>query len=331
MTSADPRSRVARSVSPTHRGPEIATVADIPALNSVFTEAFTERYRKDGLVGVRVPPLNPAIWRYAIEDADEGALCWRTDSGRIAAFNMVHQSGTEGWMGPLCVDPALQGGGLGKVMVQAGVQWLRQRGATVIGLETMPRTMENIGFYSSIGFVPGYLTVTLNLEAGKNTSDAPVVLLSRLSSQEKVAAIESCRELTGAVMPGYDFTREIVLTEKHTLGDTVILGTADAPMGFALCHSVPLVEGRAREELRVLKLVIRKQSHLPALTGLLLDHARRTGTRRVAIRMQGDYSEAYRTLIMLGARVRWTDLRMSVFGWRELPPAEGLVLSNWEI
>jgi len=77
--------------------------------------------------------------------------------------------------------------------------------------------------------------------------------------------------------------------------------------------------------------VVSRQAHLPPLIGALTDLARRTGTRRVAIRLQGDYTEAYRTLIALGARVRWTDLRMSVFGWSELPPAEGMVLSNWEI
>ena len=38
------------------------------SLNVVFSDAFTERYRRDGMVGVRVPYLNPAVWRYAIED-----------------------------------------------------------------------------------------------------------------------------------------------------------------------------------------------------------------------------------------------------------------------
>ena len=55
------------------------------------------------------------------------------------------------------------------------------------------------------------------------------------------------------------------------------------------------------------------------------------GTRRMAVRLQGDYPDAYRTLIGLGARVRWTDLRMSAHGWTEVAPSEGMVLSNWEI
>ena len=324
--TASPRSW--RSIRPLE-GPSVATVDDIPQLNDVFSEAFTERYRKDGMAGVRVPPLNPSIWRYAIDDAGDGALCWRDERGRIAAFNIVHHSGTEGWMGPLCVRPDSQGAGLGKIVVQSGMKWLREKSVKVIGLETMPRTMDNIGFYSNLGFVPGHLTVTLTLEAAL-AERAPEVL-SRLSSFEKEAAIIACRELTMRVMPGYDFTRELELTDRLTLGDTILMGPVDAPIGFAVCHTAPLVEGRTRDELRVLKLVLARRSSLPQMLGSLADLARRTGTRRVAIRLQGDYPDAYRTLVALGARVRWTDLRMSAHGWTEIAPVDGMVLSNWEI
>lgn len=320
--------RTRRSVPPL-QGPAVATPDDIPQLNEVFSEAFTERYRQDGMTGVRVPPLNPAIWRYAIEDAGDGALCWRDDRGRIAAFNMVHHAGTEGWMGPLCVRPDQQGGGIGTIVVQAGMRWLRLQQVKVIGLETMPRTMDNIGFYSKLGFVPGHLTVTLTLDAAL-TERAPL-LVSRLSPFEREAAVAACRDLTARVMPGYDFTRELELTDRLALGDTLLWGPLQAPTGFALYHTVPLVEGRSRDELRVLKLVLEQRGELPALMGSLADMARRTGTRRVAIRMQGDYPDAYRALVALGARVRWTDLRMSAHGWNEAPPAYGMVLSNWEI
>jgi hypothetical protein len=111
----------------------------------------------------------------------------------------------------------------------------------------------------------------------------------------------------------------------------MLLGSAEAPSGFALCHTAPLVAGRTRDELRVLKMVLTRRSELPRMLGALADMARRVGTRRVAIRLQGDYPDAYRTLVALGARVRWTDLRMSAHGWTEVPPAEGMVLSNWEI
>src|SRR5688572_18980052 len=133
-------------------GPHPIRLGDVPALNQVFSDAFTERYRRDGLVGVRVPFLNPAIWRYAIDDAGEGAMLWRDERGEIAAFNIAHRSGIEGWMGPLAVRPDVQEAGVGKAIVRAGREWLERDGAAVIGLETMPRTMDNIGFYSALGF-----------------------------------------------------------------------------------------------------------------------------------------------------------------------------------
>ena len=324
--TASPRSW--RGVRPS-RGPFVATVEDIPALNEVFTEAFTERYRRDGMTGVRVPPLNPAIWRYAIEDAGDGALCWRDDRGKIIAFNIVHHSGAEGWMGPLCVRSEHQGSGLGKTIVETGQRWLERQNVRVIGLETMPRTMDNIGFYSALGFIPGRLTITLMLDAVAD--EATPLLLSRLGAADRAAALAGCVALTDRVSKGYDFTRELELTDKLALGDTLIIGPVASPVGFALCHTSPLVEGRVRDEMRVLKLVLRSRSDLPLLVRHISEYARRAGTRRIAIRVQGVYEDAYRTLVQLGARVRWTDLRMSVHGWSEPTPSEGMVLSNWEI
>src|SRR5438045_2936282 len=156
-------------------GPYAVRVDDIGPLNHVFSDSFTERYRRDGMVGVRVPFLNTAIWRYAIEDAAEGAMVWRDDRDRIIAFNMVHRSGSEGWMGPLAVRTEFQGNGTGKEIVARGVEWLRSQDVSIIGLETMPRTMDNIGFYSRLGFLPGKLTITSTLEAA--FADTPTRLM----------------------------------------------------------------------------------------------------------------------------------------------------------
>ena len=316
-------------VGPLVDGPYRARLDEVAELNQVFSDAFTERYRRDGMVGVRVPFLNPAVWRYAIEDAAGGAMIWRDDRGRIAAFNMVHHSGTEGWMGPLAVRTEHQGAGAGKEVVTRGVDWLKAQGARVIGLETMPRTMDNIGFYSRLGFVPGRLTLTTTLDAV--VADRPPLLLGRLSSAEKDAAVGECHELLHGLLPGYDFTREIVLTDDLSLGDTVLVRDGGRVTGFALAHTVPLVEGRAREELRVLKLVVEREEQFEPLVRALSDLARRSGMRRVALRVQGDYGAAYRRLVAMGARVRWTDLRMALEGYEERTPARGIVLSNWEI
>lgn len=310
-------------------GPHPAGDRDITLLNRVFSEAFTERYRKDGMLGVRVPHLNPVIWKFAIADAGAGAMVWRDEGGAIVAFNVAHCSGIEGWMGPLVVHPDYQGRGLGKTIVNTGIDWLKSIGAQVIGLETMPRTMDNVGFYSSLGMLPGHLTVTVTVDSA--ASSVVPESIGRLPESERDSAIEECRALVGELQPGHDFTREIALTDSMAIGDTVLLRHGGELAGFALCHSVPLVDGRVREELRVLKLAARSDEDFDLLIGQLAAFSRKCGTRRLAIRAQGQYPEIYRRLILRGGRVRWTDLRMTVYGYPERLAASGTVLSNWEI
>ena len=208
-------------------------------------------------------------------------------------------------------------------------EWLRVHGAAVIGLETMPRTMDNIGFYSGMGFVPGRLTLTTTLDAAY--AERPAPLFGRLPAREKDDVLARCRDLVSSLQPGYDHTREIQLTDELALGDTLLLYKGDDIIGFALCHTTPLVEGRARDDLRVLKLALLDMSAFDEMVRLLCDFARRGGTRRLAIRVQGDYDAAYQRLIGMRARVRWSDLRMTLEGYAERKTARGLVLSNWEI
>lgn len=313
-------------------GPERATMEDVDALNRLFAEAFTDRYHRDGMSSVRVPYLSREIWRYAIEVADQGAMVWRDDNGHLAAFNMVHLSGVEGWMGPLAVRPVLQGGGAGTQVVRAGVTWLRGRGARILGLETMPRTVDNIGFYSRIGFAPGHLTVTMVRELeGREPGRQAGRLVSRSDNPE--SRIAATRDLTQSLAPGLDYTREISLTLDLGLGDATILEGQDGrPLAFALWHTAALAQGRPNDELRILKVVARDLAAFRALLRAIEDHATSRGTlHRVSLRCQTAYQEAYRSLLDDGYRVHWTDLRMTMPDAPERHATPGIVMSNWEI
>lgn len=327
--SASHASHASRGSRAPLAGPYPILPQDIGELNVLFSDAFTERYRRDGLVGVRVPPLNPAIWRYAIDDSGSGAMLWRDAAGAIAAFNIAHASGAEGWMGPLAVCVAGQGTGQGKAIVRAGIAHLAAVGCRTIGLETMPRTVDNIGFYAGLGFVPGHLTVTVTLEAGA----VPTVrdLLSLLGPVDRDDAIAECATLADAMLPGADYTREIRLTHELSLGDTLLFRRGGALAGFALCHAAPLVESRSREELRVLKLLAVDLDAFTAMLPALCALARRSATVRAAIRMQGEHGDAFGKAVEAGGRVRWTDLRMTLGGYPQVFAQRGVALSNWEI
>src|SRR5207245_527915 len=114
-------------------GPERAGERDIDGLNRVFAEAFTDRYRRDGVVGVR-----------------------------------------------------------------AAVDGLIEQGVTTLGLETMPRTVENIGFYAQVGFVPGHLTVTMTNDIATRGHRAPLLLSAR-QGHARAQALDAVRGLVGAL------------------------------------------------------------------------------------------------------------------------------------
>jgi len=314
---------------PAVAGPMRAAESDIDDINRVFSDAFTERYHRDGMTGVRVPLLNPPVWRYALSAAGDGALVWWDDARNVAAFNLVHTSGREGWMGPLAVRPDCQGRGLGRAIVGTGIQLLKDRGCRVIGLETMPRTIENIGFYSGLGFRPGHLTITLAREASRTGAD-PVEDGSRAPRKE--AALADCAALVGRLSPIPDFTREMRLTIDQRLGDVTEIRRQGALVAFALWHTVPLAVSRGSEEIRILKLAAADSAALAELVERVMREAAARGLRKVTLRCQTAYRAAYRLFLELGFRVHWTDLRMTLDGYEEPMISDGaVVFSNWEI
>jgi hypothetical protein len=192
----------------------------------------------------------------------------------------------------------------------------------------MPRTIENIGFYSRLGFRPGHLTVSMTHDLdgpGRGSG-------TRLSALGVEDGLVRCRALVQSLTPGVDFSREISLTLEHGLGDVTLLPERGALAGFALWHAAPLAEGRSGEEVRVLKLAARDQASFRRVVEAVEADAWAARSRRVSIRCQSAYREAYGTLLDAEYRVHWTDLRMTFDGKGERPVAGGgVVFSNWEI
>lgn len=309
-------------------GPYPLEPGRIEELNRVFADAFTERYHRDGMTGVRVPRLNPQIWRYAIAAAGAGALYWTDEAGALAAFNLAHVCGSEGWMGPLAVRPDCQGRGLGRIIVSAGIRHLAEHGCTTIGLETMPRTVDNIGFYSRLGFRPQHLTVSM-VRDGLPGDAVAVGRVSTLGSRHDW--VGEAAALSGRLVAGLDFSREMRLTRELSLGDVSFVTRDGVWRAFALWQAVPLAAGRPPEELRILKVVAADRAAFREVLEGAMAAAAAAGLDRVAIRCQTAFGDAYGDLLAAGFRVHWTDLRMVHAGNPERPPAEGIVFSNWEI
>jgi len=190
--------------------------------------------------------------------------------------------------------------------------------------------VENIGFYARLGFFPGHLTVTLTNDIVTRGHQAPV-LLSQRKSAASGPTLEAARDLVAALAPGYDFTREILLTAELGLGDTSLVDGDGGLDALVLWHSAPLADGRPKDEVRVLKLAARDPRTFDAAIATTEAAAARAGIRRVAVRCQTRFDDAFRRLVARGYRVRWTDLRMTYEGYSEPHPGRGVLFSNWEI
>src|SRR5207247_4974770 len=133
--------------------------------------------------------------------------------------------------GRLAGRPDRQGGGVGKTLVRTAPDWLLEQRVSTLGLDTMPRPVQNIGFYARLGFSPGHLTVTLTNDIATRGHSAPVLL-----SQRKGAAGEdglaAARRLVSSLAPGYDFTRELRLTLEPGLGDASLVAGAGGLRAF---------------------------------------------------------------------------------------------------
>jgi ribosomal protein S18 acetylase RimI-like enzyme len=123
----------------------VATATDraamIPVINEAFAiEAFLEGTRTDN---ARLTGMMGAGSFLVAED----------DSSRIVASVYVEVRGTRGYIGMLAVDPALQGKGLGRAMVEAAEDHCRRLGCVAMDLTVLSLRPDLPPRYRKLGYV----------------------------------------------------------------------------------------------------------------------------------------------------------------------------------
>lgn len=72
--------------------------------------------------------------------------------GRLVAAAMVGHDGHRGWVYYVSADPAHQGEGLGRLIMEAAEQWLLARGIWKLQLMVRKTNTPVIGFYEALGY-----------------------------------------------------------------------------------------------------------------------------------------------------------------------------------
>lgn len=124
-----------------------ATVDDAEAIAALVNRAYeVERFFVEG------DRVTPAAVR---QDLTTGEILLVTGSdGAVRACVYVRITGSRGYFGMLAVDPAEQGRGLGRALIEDVEAYARARGASVMAISVVHVRTELLAFYRRLGYVP---------------------------------------------------------------------------------------------------------------------------------------------------------------------------------
>ena len=134
-----------------------AVLTDIPALHRLIESAYRGEASRAGwtteadlLDGQRTDPADLAD---VLADSKQGMLtAWR--DGELTGCILIADRGEGiGYFGMLSISPTLQGGGLGRRLVEAAHRALAERfGARCVRISVFPQRETLIGWYQRLGY-----------------------------------------------------------------------------------------------------------------------------------------------------------------------------------
>ena len=113
-------------------------------------QAVVALWRACDLVASYNDPV--ADFRFAKAGACSDVLVAVDSTGEVAGSVMVGHDGHRGWLYYVAAQPTLRSKGVGRRMVQAAENWLRQRGVVKVQLLVRETNTKVVGFYEHLGF-----------------------------------------------------------------------------------------------------------------------------------------------------------------------------------
>lgn len=309
-------------------------VEDIDDVRRIDSIAWEELIRK---IYPDLPKITPrteaGILSYLHADPD-GAVVAVDEHAGVIGSSFSHIWGKTGWVGPLTVLPSYQDIGVGKELLKYSLRHLEDRGCSDIGLETMPEQSANIGMYLKVGLRPEGLVIVMgkSLENHKPPPPSEAVAFERLS--RRLAAerhmLASVKEISNTLSPGLDYTAEVQLTRKSSVGDTIFAKAGGEYCGFCTVHTM-----MRREEMR--GSAVRCLGVLPGRGSAVLDPllasaealAAEAETPEIMVPIPGNRRRAIDAALSRGYRVVQTLERMIWMGSSGMTSGTGDNLCSW--
>jgi GNAT superfamily N-acetyltransferase len=167
----------------------------------------------------------------ALKRSDPGGCLVMQDGEEIIGYTYSKTMGNEGYLGPLGIIPKYRNMGLGKVLIQKNLDYLRKK-CKIIGLEALPENGDVIGFYQKMGFVSGFPSYIFHIPK-KLKMDPPIRDVS-LKNASDMGELEFSNVLNGIKkwdLNQINFTQNLSLTQE--LGGNILMAfNGEYPVGF---------------------------------------------------------------------------------------------------
>jgi GNAT superfamily N-acetyltransferase len=167
--------------------------------------------------------------------ADPGAALAAELDGRLAGSNFAANWGSVGFFGPLSIAPEYWNRAIAQRLLDATMDLFAAWGTRHVGLFTFAHSAKHVGLYQKYGFWPRFLTAVMSAPVDPD-SRSGAIRVSGVGDEDLAGVMTAVRELTDAVYPGLDLSREIEAVRGQRLGDTVLIDDGAGLQGVAICH-----------------------------------------------------------------------------------------------
>jgi GNAT superfamily N-acetyltransferase len=308
--------------------------SDLPAVNRVLAKAFTAARINDGFKTPQVPLCHLSFLEMYLAVFPNGCFVMDDPNG-LAGYAFSRLWGEVAWIGPVSVIPAHQGKKLGQQLMVKSIETLQRAGARVIGLETMPRSVHNIGFYTKLGFLPQNLTVDLIQAVPRHPeepfpADYEVLCYNAADPAEKASLIAATETLARRIDSHLSIRPEIEVTSQFQYGDTIFVRRGREMLACFIAHTKTYSEDEVPRFMKIVLTLMDASLSVAEILPHLFAFAVRENLDTISFRTPTRYIRAYSELVAAGFKVFHSDLRMALEGYEEIADPKNFYLSKWE-
>jgi GNAT superfamily N-acetyltransferase len=276
-------------------------------------------------------------------DADYVRTRWRANpsavfgaevAGELVGTNFATRWGSVAFFGPLTIRPDLWNRGVAQALLRPTMESFDAWGVSHAGLFTFANSVKHVCLYQKFGFWPRFLTcmMELQLETKPTATTLQWRRFSGLSADEKLQALNECRELTDSIYDGLAVESEIRAVDDQKLGDTLLTWNGSKLAGLAVCHAGPGTEaggGKCYIKFGAVRSGAGAAREFHRLADACREFAPSVGARTLTAGVNLARLEAYREMLQAGFRTTSQGVAMERGGSPGYNRPDVFLIDDW--